>query len=198
MSKAFLWFSGARLYLVNSSKNSSWFAVSGKIVSVDGGGAKFQYSAAAQASKDTGPIPAGEYFIRMGDVRVYEHTGRTLVAAAAFLFTEARTDVLDKMNKAWGKMPGARGHIIPILNREGGRTYQFNRTSCWIHGSDSPGSAGCIDLGLHMDQFLDDMMELNVDPKMLIRLVVRYGVTPNGDLEGRDIDAKGNRIDNIG
>ena len=197
MSHRYLWFSGTRLYLVNGAATQSWLAVSGKAKAVDATGIKFEYSKTAQASKDHGPLPAGEYGIRTGDIRTYQHTGSTYAKAMAYLVLEQKTDYLKRINNAWGKMEGATGRIVPILNRRGGTDYAEGRNRCWIHGSDFPGSIGCIDLSENMDAFLDSLLKLRFDPKQQVQLFVKYGVGPDGSRESKEIDIRGRDVSRV-
>jgi len=197
MIYARLWFSGVRLYLVNGMVVKSWPAVSGKPKLPSPNNLSFSYSQQAQSSKDSGPIPAGEYAIRIGDIRVYQHTMKTIAGAALFAVTEFKTDILARMDAAWGKTGGASGRIIPILNPKGGTEYAGGRNNCWIHGSDAPGSIGCIDLTDNMDAFLTELLDLKIEPARMIGFVVRYGVTPEGEKETREVDLRGRDISRV-
>ena len=62
-----------------------------------------------------------------------------------------------------------------------------------IHGSDFPGSIGCIDLTSHMDAFLQVLGNTVPDRNGMIPLKVSYGVAPTGK-EPNEIDMKGHDI----
>ena len=165
MSYKYLWFSGLRLYLVHGASTKSWLAVSGKPKGNGNTGLHFDYSKSSQAAKDFGPLPSGKYTSSTADIRTYQHTKTTYVSAALYAITELKSDYLTKMDNAWGKIDGLSGRIIPILNAEGGTDYSAGRNNCWIHGSNSPGSIGCIDLCDHMDAFIGALLDLQLDSR---------------------------------
>jgi hypothetical protein len=181
-----LWFSGVRMYVNIASERYSFPAVSGKPK-----GTKeaftFDYSTAAQARKDSGPLPSGNYYIDPSEARTYEHTLKVYLGAAL----SPREGILDKYNKAWGKMPGAKGLIVPIRALDGSTSYSFERDNCWIHGSDFPGSIGCIDMTSFMDRFLAKLPKSGKVP-----LKVMYGVSPEG-LEPTEVDGAGNDVSRV-
>jgi hypothetical protein len=200
MMTTWLWFSGVRLYVNSRDTVHSFPAVSGKPSGGQGPSGElnsllFSYSKKSQASKDAGPLPNGNYGVRPKDVIEYRHTKGTYVKAALYtLYGEGLpSDYLNKIEKAWGKMPGATGRIVPILNTNGSSEYAFGRNRCWIHGSDFPGSIGCIDLTSHMDAFLQVLGNTVPDRNGMIPLKVSYGVAPTGK-EPNEIDMKGHDI----
>lgn len=190
-----LWFSGVRLYVQSPNGQSAFPAVSGQPSAAERGALAFTYSTRAQGDKDRGPIPAGNYVINTSDIISYNHTKGTylksIIATLAGISSPAT--YLKKVENAWGKMPGASGKIIPILAQDGTAEYAFGRNRCWIHGSDFPGSIGCIDLTSFMDLFLQQLQGL---ASTTIPLRVVYGLSPTGP-ESRDIDRLGNDISRI-
>lgn len=188
-----LLFSGVRLYVNTASGQHSIPAVSGK-PRPDAGVLTFSYSQKAQANKDVGPLPAGNYTINTADIIDYRHTKGAYVKAALapILGVASPSEYLNKLEKAWGKMPGASGKIVPIKARSGSTDYAFGRNRCWIHGSDFPGSIGCIDLTSFMDAFIACLPRAPT----IIPLRVIYGMSPTGR-EPSEIDPKGREISNI-
>ena len=197
-AEAKVMFSGVRMYLVSGNMVfTSFNAVSGKYTVTGANSIKFGYGENDQKKKDSGPLPEGEYRIDLSTLRDYEHTKGTY-AKSLVAFTAGMTPgkFLEKTDRAWGRFEGRKGQIIPILNKAGGQKYTFGRDNAWIHGSDFPGSIGCIDLGAHMDNFVAALLELTRDSSAKIPLIVRYGLTPTGR-EVREIDAKGRDISRV-
>jgi len=188
-----LWFSGVRPYLKTTSWSHSFPAVSGKARRSELG-LSFSYSPGRQADKDSGPLPQGDYLIRLADVIEYRHTGSKYLAAAFAAVSKAMSFVeyLEKYEKAWGKMPGATGRILPIRTPDGSTDYAYGRNRCWIHGSDAPGSIGCIDLTTFMDPFLAAIAQTGTPE---IPLKVTYGLSPTGR-EANEVDGFGRDISN--
>ena len=202
MARIWTWFTGRNLYVCSTTRGAiaSFPAVSGKPRLGSDGTLQFKYDAKSQGQKDDGPLPEGNYKFRLGDVRVYEHTRSTYAKSLAVGVLDFSVDsakaFLDKTNAAWGEIPGRAGRIIPILNQHGGSTYANGRDNCWIHGSDSPGSIGCIDLTVYMERFLATL-EREVPMKTAdIPLSVRYGISPKGS-ESREVDDRGRDISRI-
>ncbi|SAI46918.1 Uncharacterised protein [Bordetella ansorpii] len=120
-------------------------AVSGRPAS----SGRFDYSAARQRLANVGPIPAGQYWIDLS--QMWDN--------AWYRFTASRA--------AWGN------HRITI--RPYPDTPVFGRGGFFIHGGDTPGSAGCIDLTHSMDTFVKDLKRLlNGLPRCYIPLIVEY------------------------
>lgn len=197
---SWLWFSGSKLYVGNAGAVQSFGAVSGKPSAAptsDGNAStlQFSYSRKRQADKDSGPLPEGNYKVRPKDVMTYGHTKGTYVKAALYqMYREgSATEYLGKMDRAWGRIPGASGRIVPILSNTGNSEYAFGRDRCWIHGSDFPGSIGCIDLTSRMDAFLAILEACKADS---LPLRVFYGVSPDGK-ESRDVDQSGRDVSRV-
>src|SRR3712207_6723615 len=93
---------------------------------------KFIYSAARQRQKGIGPIPEGIYWIQPSEI--WENAW----------YRRASTS-------AWGNY---RISIHPFTT-----TATFGRGGFFIHGGDTPGSAGCIDLAGEMDAFMKALMD---------------------------------------
>jgi hypothetical protein len=201
MARVWTWFTGIRLYVCTNSGTASFPAVSGKPVRDDMKGLlRFTYDVKSQGSKDSGPLPEGEYKFRLSDARVYEHTRTTYLKAvlvgALELSPQAGRDHLTHTNDAWGKIPDRAGRIVPILTRDGRSEYAMNRNRCWIHGSHFPGSIGCIDLTSFMDSFLATLQREVARETDDIPLKVRYGMSPEGP-ESREVDDQGRDISRI-
>lgn len=110
---------------------------------------KFDYSVESQKAPDRGPIPEGEYWLRPSELQ----------ENAWYRLRNART--------AWGNF------WIPIHPYPSTNTYK--RGGFFIHGGQTPGSAGCIDLSVHMDRFVGALKaELTGQSECHIPLSVRY------------------------
>lgn len=113
---------------------------------------QFDYSTARQSIARKGPIPEGDYWIQPN--QLWENN--TIKSALGIT-----------PRSAWGNF---RITIHPYPH-----TKTHNRGGFFIHGGDTPGSAGCIDLTLSMDRFVKEIKkELEGLPKCYIPLTVRY------------------------
>lgn len=120
-------------------------AVSGRPTGPGG----FDYSSERQRISKAGPIPAGIYWIRPDE----------LWGNAWYHVTASRS--------AWGNF---RISIHPFTTTE-----TFGRGGFFIHGGDTPGRAGCIDLSLSMDKFVSDLRrEVGENRTCKIHLSVTY------------------------
>jgi hypothetical protein len=109
---------------------------------------KFDYSVDRQKLKGQGPIPAGEYWINFED-----------------LWTNAWWK--RGSQQAWGN------YRITIRVFPGTKTY--DRGGFFVHGGGILGSAGCIDLSLQMDAFVEALREeLEEEKPCYIPLTVTY------------------------
>lgn len=121
----------------------------------------FLYTTARQRQKGIGPIPAGIYWINPSE-----------------MWTNSWHSVAPR--SAWGNY---RITIHPFTTTE-----TFSRGGFFIHGGDTPGSAGCIDLTNHMDDFTNDLLkELGAAQNCQIHLAVKYGepgdyIQPRADI----------------
>lgn len=110
---------------------------------------RFDYSPARQRQADQGPIPAGNYWIQPNELQ----------ANAWYRLRNPRA--------AWGD------HWITIHPYPGTQTY--GRGGFFIHGGAAPGSAGCIDLSVSMERFVEAIaQELESRTPCHIPLSVRY------------------------
>lgn len=109
---------------------------------------RFSYSATRQRISHEGPIPEGEYWIQPSEM----WTNRW--------YSNAPRD-------AWGN------HRITIHVSPGTKTH--GRGGFFIHGGAEPGSAGCIDLHVHMDAFVRDLRKAtDDDDACYVPLTVQY------------------------
>ena len=106
---------------------------------------EFVYSVARQKLADTGPIPAGTYWLDPQELAV--------------------------VMRPW-LMPGWGLHRITIHPFDSTNTY--GRGLFAIHGGVEPGSAGCIDLGGNMSAFATFLESAQTRPQK-IKLRVDYG-----------------------
>ncbi|MDR3300855.1 MAG: DUF2778 domain-containing protein [Candidatus Accumulibacter sp.] len=108
----------------------------------------FDYSVERQKIKGEGAIPAGEYWIQPS--QMWENA-----------WYKRGTRI------AWGNFR------LTIHPRSSTQTY--GRGGFFIHGGSQPGSAGCIDLAINMDKFVEQLTkELGGLPQCYIPLTVRY------------------------
>ncbi|CAN5233771.1 hypothetical protein BH10PSE15_BH10PSE15_14240 [soil metagenome] len=121
----------------------------------------FDYSPARQRLSSVGPIPEGIYWIN-----------------PAQMWTNGWHKIGSRAS--WGNH---RVTIHPFTTTE-----TFGRGGFFIHGGDTPGSKGCIDLVGIMDRFVRDLLnEAGSGQNCQIHLTVRYPVAgdyvaPRGDL----------------
>jgi hypothetical protein len=92
----------------------------------------FDYSPGRQREKNTGPIPAGHYWVTPAQM----WTNRWYNAAS---------------RSSWGN------HRLTIHVMPGTQTH--GRGGFFIHGGASLGSAGCINLNTGMDAFVRDVLD---------------------------------------
>ena len=125
-------FDGKKFTLYENDKPiMSWDAVSGK----DG-----YRSPEYQNLKDTGPIPEGTYVARQSELQFYKDItwDNRLRSAVGFGTWRGGTD-------SWGE---SRVWLEPSKE-----TNTYDRSGFSVHGGAEPGSAGCIDLTHHIDEF---------------------------------------------
>jgi Protein of unknown function (DUF2778) len=146
-----LTFNGRQLTVSGGSQTSRSFdAVSGKPGEKGG----FDYSVERQQLKDKGPIPVGEYYIQPDELRDNDSILRWL------------------MDKQWNPVAWGR---YRITIHHGTNTNTHGRSGFFIHGGDVPGSAGCIDLHINMNAFVEYMLkEPDFKSNAKIKLTVRY------------------------
>lgn len=110
---------------------------------------KFDYSQGRQKVADQGPIPEGDYWIQPAELQ----------ENAWYRFRNPRA--------AWGDYWIT---IHPYPNTE-----THKRGGFFIHGGSAPGSAGCIDLSINMNRFVEALAdELEGKGACYIPLAVRY------------------------
>lgn len=146
-SRIALVFDGSFLHATGEKTALLFPAVSGKRTEAG----KFDYSSERQKIPYKGPIPAGEYWVQPS--QMWENNWfKSLV----------RTP-----RSAWGNF---RLTIHPYPG-----TQTHGRGGFFIHGGSVPGSAGCIDLTVNIDRFVEQLTkELEGLPKCYIPLTVRY------------------------
>lgn len=115
-------------------------------------GSIFDYSQDRQRKQDEGPIPIGIYWINPDEI--WENAWYKFASSSA-----------------WGNY---RITIHPFTTTE-----TYGRGGFFIHGGDQLGSAGCIDLALSMDRFIEDLRrELGKSRVCQIHVTVNYGMAP--------------------
>lgn len=140
-----LLFDGTYLHIAGTPHGRIFPAVSGRPVE----SGKFSYAKERQAISDVGPIPEGDYWIQPSQLQ----------ENAWYRVRNPRF--------AWGD------YWITIHPYPSTKTY--GRGGFFIHGGANPGSAGCIDLTIHMDQFVQMLKDaLHGLPACFIPLSVRY------------------------
>jgi hypothetical protein len=146
-SRVTLNFDGKFLYVRGVKTPLTLPAVSGKRTETG----KFDYSPERQKIPYQGPIPAGEYWIQPS--QLWENNWlKSLVRAP---------------RSAWGNY---RLTIHPYPS-----TQTHGRGGFFVHGGNVPGSAGCIDLTMHIDRFVKQLTsELGGKPECYIPLTVSY------------------------
>jgi hypothetical protein len=135
-------FDGTKLTLQeNGEPIRSWPAVSGRP-----GTQGPEY----QSYRDNGPLPQGDYRVKVNEMQRYEDTSRYDRFKGVF-----GGGPWPYGTPAWGKY---RFWLEP-----GPDAKTFGRDNFSIHGGLVPASAGCIDLTSEMDDFADLMQALGQD-----------------------------------
>ncbi len=108
----------------------------------------FDYSTGRQGKGEQGPIPQGEYWIDPAEI--WERPWYKFA-----------------MEPAWGNFRVTL-HVMPGTDTRG-------RGGFFIHGGDTPGSAGCIDLTTSMDRFVLRLRSLlQGNPNCFVPVRVQY------------------------
>jgi len=138
-------FDGHYLHGIGIKYAVAYPAVSGKLIN-----GQFDYSVENQKPlNQSGPIPEGEYWIQPAEIQ----------ENAWYRFKNSRA--------AWGSF-WITIHPYPETNT-------YSRGGFFIHGGDAPGSAGCIDLSVHMTKFVETLLAaLGQSKNCYIPLSVRY------------------------
>ena len=108
---------------------------------------KFAYTQQAQNAAFTGPIPEGIYWINPDELWTNHWYNRGSEAS-------------------WGKY---RITIHPFTTTE-----TFKRGGFFIHGGKVLGSAGCVDLTSHIEEFVANLTAENAMRKCQIHLTIAY------------------------
>ena len=140
-----LWFDGKQLCWIDSTGryNRCWSAVSGRP-----GYQSKQY----QSVKDYGPLPEGKWIVKQSEYQ-------TISPRNAALGLIRRGEWVGSVF-AWGRH---RIWLHPI-----GSTKTFGRVNFSIHGGIEPGSAGCIDMTKHIDEFVVRFLEYRKDMELTV------------------------------
>lgn len=110
---------------------------------------RFDYSVEYQKVQDQGPIPEGNYWVQPSEIQ----------ENAWYRFRNPQS--------AWGDF-WLTIHPYPETNT-------YTRGGFFIHGGSTPGSAGCIDLSIHIKKFAEFLrVALGESQKCYIPLTVRY------------------------
>jgi hypothetical protein len=147
-SQVALVFDGSFLYATGTKAGTlALSAVSGK----PNEKGKFDYTDERQKVPYKGPIPAGEYWVQPS--QMWENNWFKSLTRSP--------------RSAWGNF---RLTIHPYPG-----TQTYGRGGFFIHGGATPGSAGCIDLTINIDRFVEYIKkELEGLPECYIPLTVRY------------------------
>jgi hypothetical protein len=140
-------FNGSKLcFIKNGSNSKCWGAVSGR---------ENLQSAKFQNAKNKGPLPEGRWIVRQDEYQ--KMPNRSWIE---MVLAEVGRTAWPGGESAWGKN---RIWLHPI-----GRTKTYGRTGFSIHGGDSPGSAGCIDLTDSMPELVNMFLQYGKD--MLLKV----------------------------
>lgn len=148
----YLLFNGTQLtWIEKDNKVISWSAVSGR---------EGYQSSNNQKLENKGPLPEGKWLVKQSEYqKMPSRDWITKIAA------ELGRTTWPGGESSWGRN---RIWIHPVAGIS-----VFDRSGFSIHGGDSPGSAGCIDLTSHMPNFIkkylghtkDMILEVNYDKK---------------------------------
>jgi hypothetical protein len=80
---------------------------------------------------------------------------------------------LKKLQRNWAEQAGraekALGENIVSWLEPANDTTTYNRSGFSIHGGDTPGSAGCIDLTEHIADFVQLFIEYGKDMELIVK-----------------------------
>ena len=147
-SEPYLEFNGRNLrWMENGEEKYSWPAMSGSPEYQD---------RMYQARRNEGPLPEGEWNVEQNRLQHYDDLGNT----QKWLASKGRGK-WPTGTSSWGNH---RAWIEPSEN-----TYTYGRSGLAIHGGDSFGSNGCIDLSTGMDDFNDKYSNYGRNMKLKVR-----------------------------
>ncbi|MGK5092123.1 DUF3892 domain-containing protein [Deltaproteobacteria bacterium TL4] len=130
----YLLFNGRELcWMENKKAVDCWPATSG----ADG-----YTSSAYQSLKDKGPILEGEWYVRQDRYQSKPPRGADWI--------QDLLELIGQGNWPWGESAWGKNRVWLIPKR---KTVTLGRSGFSIHGGDTPGSAGCIDLTSRMTLF---------------------------------------------
>jgi hypothetical protein len=104
---------------------------------------------AYQTRHDIGPIPEGRYLIRQRNLQTMSEVDDmvgTIADSVSQVIAHRKVGAWPGGSIAWGV------HRVQLEPLPGTNT--FGRRNFFIHGGASYGSAGCIDLAMHMHEFV--------------------------------------------
>lgn len=215
LSKPSLYFNGKELYINNGNKVIDYFrAYSGNALSIkEKESLKEQYGyenfvsykekenaisyfcldKGWQKEKDKGAIPEGIYYIDINKSKDDKQSGIREYNNAWYSLSRTKEG-----EKQWGK------YNIPIYtDKDCTNTLESTtqRESFYLHGGESYGNAGGIDLAKEIDSFVASIQRLSnqtKDNKLSIKLLVEYThILSNTDLQSIDLHREIQRTDDI-
>ncbi|WP_434383812.1 L,D-transpeptidase family protein [Melittangium boletus] len=148
--RARLLFNGSQLcwiWLDSTSAPICWDGVSGR----DGHQTK-----ESQTEKSKGPLPEGEWTVAQDDYQRMPERG-----VFEQFINELGRGGWPGGESSWGK------HRIWLKPKSGTQTH--GRSGFSIHGGDTPGSAGCIDLTRHLEGFIHMFREYGQDMDLTVK-----------------------------
>jgi hypothetical protein len=190
-SKVYLYFNGRELsWIVDGKVVKTWAAVSGR-TNLNTFGSK---SAEAMVKKygnnykefmkekEQGPIPSGDYTVSEVQKRTNGNATQLIQQQLSGDLKKSYKQLFDLMMSnskhdwntgtapdliAWGDFR------LPITKK--GDTETYGRGSFYIHGGGIPGSIGCIDLTIGMNDFVKYFLDWkSKNPNKKMDLVVKY------------------------
>lgn len=164
-----LFFNGYELTLFFKKNKFTYPAVSGRPIEQDGK-IIFDYSKERQKMANIGPIPEGQYFILPSEITTMNDLS-VLDKALVDIST-----ITTPFGLKLGSFPGGYfswGRVRSRIYKEDSSS--TTRDNFFIHGGAKAGSAGCIDLWKHNDEFFEKLKEcLDNMPVEKIPLEVNY------------------------
>ena len=137
--KFLTWLRGGKDY-------KKWSAVSGR---------EGYQSRAHQGLKNKGPLPSGKWLVKQSDYQKMPQRDWMDMIMAEF----GRT-AWPGGESSWGR------HRVWLTPAKGTMTY--GRSGFSIHGGDTPGSAGCIDLTHSMGEFANEFLKYGKDLELTV------------------------------
>ena len=138
-------FDGSKLSLLKGDDEIDWWpAISGK---------ENYWDKKYQTLKDTGPLPEGNYDVKLSNFQ--DRLAEPLYKRALSYFPFGKLTKYPGGEVKWGN---SRISLVPASD-----TQTYGRGGFFIHGGNKHASAGCIDTARYNDDFMETFLALDRD-----------------------------------